>query len=91
MTATRAGSFEPAANAGAPLNPVFVVVGDFNSDGKADMAVLNLIGVSIFLGNGDGTFQAEVSYDVGIPGTLRAVSTSVAVGVSMETAKRIWL
>jgi hypothetical protein len=37
-----------------------VVTGDFNRDGKLDMAMLKdgaNTGVSIFLGNGDGTFQ----------------------------------
>jgi hypothetical protein len=40
------------------MNPVSVAVGDFNGDGKADLAVANRTGnnVSVLLGNGDGTF-----------------------------------
>jgi hypothetical protein len=38
-------------------NEVPVAVGDFNGDGKLDLAV-NSSNVSILLGNGDGTFQA---------------------------------
>ena len=49
------------------LQPGAVVTGDFNNDGNPDMAVTdgtnNL--VAVFLGKGDGTFQAGVSYPVG--------------------------
>jgi len=43
-------------------------VGDFNGDGAADLAVTNYIPagtVQVLKGNGDGTFQAAVSYSVG--------------------------
>jgi hypothetical protein len=35
-----------------------VVAGDFNGDGKLDLAISGQPGVAILLGNGDGTFQA---------------------------------
>ena len=40
-------------------NPFVIVTGDFNGDGKLDVAVANIDSsdVSILLGNGDGTFQ----------------------------------
>lgn len=46
--------------------PYFVAVGDFNGDGKQDLAVANFWGgsVSILLGKGDGTFEAPVDYAV---------------------------
>jgi len=45
-----------------------VAVGDFNGDGKPDLAVSNFGSstVSVFLGNGDGSFQAAQNFAVGI-------------------------
>src|SRR5215469_9392963 len=48
--------------------PASVAVGDFNGDGKLDLAVggsTAISVVSIYLGNGDGTFQPAVSYGSG--------------------------
>jgi MBG domain (YGX type)/Bacterial Ig-like domain (group 3)/FG-GAP-like repeat len=49
------------------LLPSSVTTGDFNGDGKPDFAVADQTNnkVAIFLGNGDGTFQAGASYAVG--------------------------
>ena len=51
----------------AGSGPVSAVTADFNGDGKLDLAVANHAGnnVSVFLGNGNGTFQAAVNYDTG--------------------------
>ncbi|PFB06901.1 Na-Ca exchanger/integrin-beta4 [Bacillus anthracis] len=64
------GTFQPAVN--YPVGtvgsfPLFVTVADFNNDGLLDLAVGNLgtNNVSILLGNGDGTFQAAVNFEVG--------------------------
>ena len=45
-----------------------VAIGDFNGDGKPDLAVVNNSGnnVSVLLGNGDGTFPAAPNYSAGI-------------------------
>ena len=48
--------------------PTAVAVGDFNGDGKPDLAVANSTSantVSVLLGNGNGTFQAAVSFATG--------------------------
>ena len=44
-----------------------MAVGDFNGDGKLDLAVVNYgsSNVSILLGNGDGTFKTAVNYGAG--------------------------
>ena len=69
------GTFQSAHNIVAGKNPVSIVVGDFNGDGRLDIAVanngINIQGgwlpgnVSVLLGNGDGTFQDHVDYPTG--------------------------
>ena len=57
-----------------PAGAISVAVGDFNGDGKLDLALPGTLSVSILLGNGDGTFQPAVSYPAGI------TPSSIAVG-----------
>jgi len=56
--------FASAVNYPAGTTPLGVAVGDFNGDGKADLAVTDRAEdeVAIRLGNGDGTFGAPVNY-----------------------------
>jgi len=44
------------------VEPSSVAVGDFDHDGNLDLAVANPGGLSVLLGNGDGTFKPFVSY-----------------------------
>jgi len=56
--------FQAAVDYNVGTNPVSVAVGDFNGDGKPDLAVGGS-SVSVLLGNGDGTFQPAVNYGPG--------------------------
>src|SRR5262249_10614718 len=61
------------------VRPIPLANGDFNGDGKLDVAVADNGdvsfglndpgGVSILLGNGDGTFQNPINYQVGVAPT----------------------
>src|SRR5262245_16260891 len=73
------GTFQTARNFPAGDRPFSVVVGEFNGDGRLDLAVANsttgdIGGVSVLLGNGDGSFQSARGFATG------ARPQSVAVG-----------
>src|SRR6266849_5705089 len=65
------GTFQTSVNYRTGSGPGYggrsLVVGEFNGDGKADLAVANSSDntVSVLLGNGDGTFQARLDYAAG--------------------------
>ena len=60
------GGFSPIAPAVAGPAPVALVAGDFNGDGKPDLAVADSQTqlIYILIGNGDGTFSPGASYSV---------------------------
>ncbi len=60
-------SFTPPTNFAAGSSPISVTVGDFNGDGKSDLAVANRgsNNVSVLLGTGTGSFGAATNFSVG--------------------------
>jgi len=73
------GTFQPAVsyNPGSS-DAISVAVADVNGDGKLDLLVANYTpsnSVAVLLGNGDGTFQAPVTYS---PGGQQPISIAVA-------------
>lgn len=58
------GNF-PRQGPALDLNSNFYAAGDFNGDGKADLASIDGSTFEILLGNGDGTFAPAVTYPVG--------------------------
>ena len=62
------GTYDAGIRSKAGVVPYFAATGDLNGDGKIDLAIGNAglqnggAGISIMLGNGDGTFAAPVLY-----------------------------
>ena len=70
------GTFQPGQEFAADVDALQIIAGDFNNDGKLDLAVLNYSYVMIFLGNGDGTFQAPNSYIMNGGGAIKAMTVA---------------
>jgi hypothetical protein len=72
------GTFQTGVKYETGPNPMALVTGDFNNDGKLDLAVaanVDTVGMtSIFLGNGDGSFQRSADYVEGFGITALALA-----------------
>jgi hypothetical protein len=70
------GTFQPGLTTNVGSAPNFLVAGDFDGDGKADIAFTNTTSTSlaVLIGAGDGTFVSSATYTVG------TTPTGIAVG-----------
>jgi hypothetical protein len=65
----------PVGGGSIGSSPTAIAVGDFNHDGKLDIAVAS-DRVQVLLGNGDGTFQPPLNYQAGV-GPLSLVAADL--------------
>jgi hypothetical protein len=77
------GTFQPAITTSVLPGATSIAVGDFQGDGKLDLAVVSGLdnSVEVLRGNGDGTFQSNpLIIPVGTQGNFLPSNESVAVG-----------
>jgi hypothetical protein len=76
------GTFQPTQGSVLGEHPFSVTVGDFDGDGRQDLATANAAAdtVSILLGNGDGTFQPAQDFGLQVCPTLGQGPVSITAG-----------
>lgn len=61
-TGNKSSPFKIGKRLFVPPDVLGIAAGDFNGDGRADLAFATGTGITIFLGNGDGTFHPFANY-----------------------------
>jgi VCBS repeat-containing protein len=74
------GTFQPETTHAASVGPSGIAIADFDGDGKPDLVSANFgsntarASLSLLLGNGDGTVQAQTNYPTGTASNHVAVA-----------------
>jgi hypothetical protein len=77
------GTFQPHVDYATGPGALAVAVGDLNGDGKLDLVTADYLeAVSVLLGNGDGTFQAHVDYPTSACNPIDACTAPEAVVIA---------
>jgi FG-GAP-like repeat len=64
------GTFQSPLDFASSFPPRSIHIGDFNGDGRPDLAISGPIGFSLWLGNGDGTFRLPVFVSTGFSSSI---------------------
>jgi hypothetical protein len=67
-----AGGFGPAQFSATGNHPLSIVIGDFNNDGRPDVAAPGSDTCTVLLGLGDGTFSSPIPVGIGSSGAATA-------------------
>ena len=59
------GTFQQLSPVAVNPGAISILVNDFDGDGKPDIVLSHLSGLTLMAGNGDGTFQAEAAFETG--------------------------
>jgi FG-GAP-like repeat/Transmembrane protein 131-like N-terminal/Abnormal spindle-like microcephaly-assoc'd, ASPM-SPD-2-Hydin len=84
--------FETRSTFSVGNSPESIAVGDFNHDGRQDVAVATAgsYTIAVSLGNGDGTFKAPVFYTVGgVPTSIAAAPLTASGNLDLVVANAL--
>ena len=74
------GTFRAQKKTSVTFGAENLTAGDFNKDGKQDLAVVSILGITILIGNGDGTFKPPPL--LGTVGTRSGLGNVVAADLN---------
>jgi hypothetical protein len=84
------GSFQQAFDIHVHGHPSALVAGDFNGDGKLDLAVANNESVTILFGNGDGSFVSGPNLSLSETGDDSSSESGGDIQEGLATADVLW-